>query len=164
MAGSCASDTRDGGTRCRSTCSRASAALNTLRSFTDYRFHDDNMLLANAELRLALMTHLDLAVFADAGNVAARAGDLDLDKRSYGAGFRLHTRRETFAMVDVAHGDEGWRVPVPPEGSARASAASTKSAARAVRAVTRRLMMTRSVSAYGIVALTRDARRRRAPA
>ncbi len=51
---------------------------NSLRSFTDYRFHDDNMLLANAEVRLALMTHLDLAVFADAGNVASRAGDLDL--------------------------------------------------------------------------------------
>jgi hypothetical protein len=84
--------------------------VNTLRSFTDYRFHDDNMLVANAEVRLKLMTHVDFAVFADAGNVAAQASDLDLAKRSYGAGFRLHTRRETFAMVDVAHGNEGWRV------------------------------------------------------
>ena len=25
-------------------------------------------------------------------------------------GFRLHTRRETFAMMDAANGDEGWRV------------------------------------------------------
>jgi hemolysin activation/secretion protein len=82
----------------------------TLRSFTDYRFRDDNMLVANAEIRLALMTHLDLAVFADAGNVAARPGDLDLDKRSYGGGFRLHTRRETFAMLDVGTGDDGWLV------------------------------------------------------
>lgn len=81
---------------------------NSLRSFTDYRFRDDNMLLANAEVRLALLTHLDLALFADAGNVAAHTTDLNLDKRSYGAGFRLHTRRETFAMVDIAHGDEGW--------------------------------------------------------
>ena len=84
--------------------------ITTLRSFTDYRFRDNNMLVANAEVRLALMTHLDFAVFADAGNVAARASDLDLAKRSYGAGFRLHTRRETFAMVDAATGDEGWRV------------------------------------------------------
>jgi outer membrane protein assembly factor BamA len=83
--------------------------VSTLRSFTDYRFHDDNMLLATAELRLAVMTHVDLALFADAGNVARRVRDLDLDKRSYGFGFRVHTRRETFAMVDVAHGDEGWR-------------------------------------------------------
>jgi hypothetical protein len=56
------------------------------------------------------MTHLDFAVFADAGNVARDVRDLNLDKRSYGAGFRLHTRRETFALVDVATGDEGWRV------------------------------------------------------
>lgn len=81
---------------------------NSLRSFTDYRFRDDNMLLANAEVRLALMTHLDVALFADAGNVAAHSRDLNLEKRSYGAGFRLHTRRETFAMVDIARGDEGW--------------------------------------------------------
>ena len=84
--------------------------ITTLRSYTDYRFRDNNMLVANAEVRLALMTHLDFAVFADAGNVAARASDLDLAKRSYGAGFRLHTRRETFAMVDAATGDEGWKV------------------------------------------------------
>jgi hypothetical protein len=84
--------------------------VNTLRSFTDYRFRDNNMLVFSAELRLALMTHLDVALFADAGNVAARVDDLDLEKRSYGAGFRLHTRRETFAMVDMATGDEGWRV------------------------------------------------------
>ena len=84
--------------------------VSTLRSFTDYRFHDDHMLLANAELRLALMTHLDLAMFADAGNVASRRNDLDLAKRSFGAGLRFHTRRETFAMIDAANGDEGWRV------------------------------------------------------
>jgi hypothetical protein len=70
------------------------------------------MLVANAEMRLALMTHLDLALFADAGNVAARPEDLDLAKRSYGAGFRLHTRRQTFFMVDGAHGAEGWRFAV----------------------------------------------------
>jgi hypothetical protein len=84
--------------------------VNTLRAFTDYRFHDNHLLAANAEIRLALMTHLDLAFFADAGNVASRTQDLDLEKRSYGAGFRLHTRRETFAMFDVAHGVEGWRL------------------------------------------------------
>ncbi|HWI18376.1 MAG TPA: BamA/TamA family outer membrane protein [Vicinamibacterales bacterium] len=81
----------------------------TLRSFGDFRFRDDSLLLATAEMRLALMTHLDLAMFADAGNVAPQARDLNLDKRSYGAGLRLHTRRETFAMIDVARGSEGWR-------------------------------------------------------
>ena len=83
--------------------------VSTLRGYTDYRFHDDHMVLAQAEMRLALMTHVDFAVFGDAGNVAARRSDLNLDKRSYGVGFRMHTRRETFAMLDMAKGDEGWR-------------------------------------------------------
>ena len=81
----------------------------SLRSFSDYRFHDRHMLLANAELRVALFTHIDLVGFVDAGNVAARIDDLDLDKRSYGAGLRLHTRRDTFLRIDVANGSEGWR-------------------------------------------------------
>jgi len=83
---------------------------NTLRSFADFRFHDRNMMVVNAEARIALMTHLDAAAFMDAGNVAARVGDLDLAKRSYGVGLRLHSRRSTFARLDVAHGAEGWRM------------------------------------------------------
>lgn len=83
--------------------------VSSLRSFTDYRFRDNNMLLATAEVRLALMTHLDLAGFIDAGNVASRPEDLDLAKRSVGGGLRFHTRRDTFAEIDVAKGAEGWR-------------------------------------------------------
>ena len=82
---------------------------NTLRGYADYRFHDRNLLVVNAETRVAMMTHVDAAVFVDAGNVAARVGDLNLDKRSYGAGLRLHSRRQTFARIDVARGGEGWR-------------------------------------------------------
>jgi hypothetical protein len=83
---------------------------NSLRSYADYRFHDRQLLLLNAEARVKLMTHVDAAVFVDAGNVAGRVRDLDLSKRSYGAGLRLHSRRATFGRVDVAHGGEGWRV------------------------------------------------------
>jgi len=83
---------------------------NTLRSFSNYRFHDRHMVVANVEARLALMRHVDLAVFADAGNVAARVADLDFDKTSIGAGLRLHSVRSTFARLDVAHGRDGWRV------------------------------------------------------
>lgn len=82
----------------------------SMRGYSDYRFRDRNMLHLTVETRVALMTHLDVALFMDAGNVAARAGDLDLAKRSYGAGLRLHSRRETFVRVDVARGDEGWRL------------------------------------------------------
>jgi hypothetical protein len=85
---------------------------NTLRAYTDYRFHDRNMAVINAEGRVAMTAHIDAALFVDAGNVAARLGDLNLDKRSYGAGLRLHTRRQTFARVDAARGDEGWRLVV----------------------------------------------------
>jgi outer membrane protein assembly factor BamA len=83
---------------------------NTLRSYPDYRFHDRNLAVINAEGRVAMMAHVDAAVFFDAGNVAPRFGDLTLDKRSYGAGVRLHTRRQTFARLDVARGAEGWRI------------------------------------------------------
>ena len=83
---------------------------NTLRSYPDYRFHDRNLVVINAEGRIAAMAHVDAAVFFDAGNVAPRLGDLNLDKRSYGAGLRLHTRRQTFARLDVARGSEGWRL------------------------------------------------------
>ena len=83
---------------------------NTLRAYPDYRFHDRNLLVINAEGRLAMTAHVDAAVFIDAGNVAPRLGDLNLDRRSYGAGLRLHTHRQTFARVDVARGDEGWRL------------------------------------------------------
>ena len=81
-----------------------------LRSYSDFRFHDRHLALINIETRFALMTHVDAALFVDAGNVAARAADLNLAKRSYGAGLRLHSRHLTFLRMDVAHGDEGWRM------------------------------------------------------
>jgi hypothetical protein len=83
---------------------------NSLRSFPDFRFHDRNLALVNVEARIAVFSHMDAAVFVDAGNVAPRFGDLNLDKRSYCVGARFHTRRETFARVDVARGVEGWRL------------------------------------------------------
>jgi outer membrane protein assembly factor BamA len=83
---------------------------NTLRGYTDYRFHDRNLLVVNVEARFAVFTHVDAAVFADAGNVAARVSELNLDKRSYGVGWRLHSRESTFARLDLAHGAEGWNV------------------------------------------------------
>jgi hypothetical protein len=82
---------------------------NTLRAYTDYRFHDRNLAVVNAEARVALITHLDLAAFVDAGNVAPRMSELNLDKRSYGIGLRMHTNRATVLRVDAAHGTDGWR-------------------------------------------------------
>ena len=81
---------------------------NTLRGYDNYRFHDRNMLVAGAESRWALFRYIDAAAFVDAGNVAARPGDLNLDKTSWGGGIRVHTRRSTFARFDVGHSVEGW--------------------------------------------------------
>ena len=85
---------------------------NTLRSYDDYRFHDNDLQTFSAESRLALFTHMDVAVFADAGKVAAIASDLDFRhlKTSYGAGIRFHNATSTLLRLDAGHGTEGWRV------------------------------------------------------
>jgi hypothetical protein len=83
---------------------------NTLRDYPDYRFHDNNILVVNAESRFAVYQHVDAAVFVDAGNVAATFSELNLDKTNYGAGLRLHTDATTIARLDVAHGSNGWKL------------------------------------------------------
>jgi Omp85 superfamily domain len=81
---------------------------NTVRGYSNYRFHDRNLAVVNVESRWALYRHVDGAVFFDAGNVAHRFEDLNLDKTSWGAGLRVHTERTTVARVEVAKGAEGW--------------------------------------------------------
>jgi outer membrane protein assembly factor BamA len=83
---------------------------NTIRAYSDYRFHDRNMIVVNAESRWALFSHVDLAAFFDAGNVAHRARDLNFDKTAYGIGIRLHTQRTTLGRLDFARGNGGWNV------------------------------------------------------
>ena len=83
---------------------------NTLRSYHSYRFHGDNALTVNAESRWAIFEHVDLAAFVDAGDVGGSFSDLNLDKRSYGGGVRLHSTKLTLARADVAWGGDGWAV------------------------------------------------------
>jgi hypothetical protein len=80
----------------------------TLRGYSNYRFHDRNVAVVNAETRLAIWQHLDAAVFFDAGNVAPKFDELDLEKTSYGVGVRLHSATTNFARVDLAHSRDGW--------------------------------------------------------
>lgn len=82
---------------------------NTLRGYEDYRFHDRNSMVANVESRWLLMTHVDAAFFFDAGNVAPRVGDLNFDRKSVGAGLRLHTKDATWIRFDVGKSKDGWR-------------------------------------------------------
>ena len=85
---------------------------NTLRGYDDYRFHDRDMQVFNAESRWALFRHVDAAIFADAGKVASEASDLDFKhmRTSYGAGLRVHSRTSTIGRLDVGHSTEGWQV------------------------------------------------------
>ena len=85
---------------------------NTLRGFYSYRFHDNDMAMANVESRWALLTHMDLALFGDVGKVAHTASDLDVHdaRRSYGAGVRFHNATSTLLRIDAGHSPEGWRV------------------------------------------------------
>jgi surface antigen Omp85-like protein len=81
----------------------------TNRGYHDFQFHDNNLLILQAESRFAVWEHLDAALFVDAGDVARHYGGLDLDKRSYGAGLRVHNQKTTLARLDVAHGSgQGW--------------------------------------------------------
>jgi hypothetical protein len=82
----------------------------TLRGYADYRFHDRNLALVNTEMRVALFEHIDAVALFEAGNVAPRFGDLNLDKKSYGFGLRVHSDTSTYARLDLARSDEGWRV------------------------------------------------------
>jgi Omp85 superfamily domain len=82
----------------------------TNRAFHNFEFHDNSLLVLQAESRFAVWEHLDAALFVDAGNVAQHYGDLDLGQRSYGAGLRVHTEKTTLARLDVADGHQGWHV------------------------------------------------------
>jgi outer membrane protein assembly factor BamA len=83
-----------------------------LRGFTEFRFRDRNLLLLNAEYRWEAFSGLDLALFADAGQVAPRARQLDLGelKTAAGAGFRFNTAKNVFLRFDVGFSKEGSRV------------------------------------------------------
>ena len=80
----------------------------TLRGYLNYRFHERNMLVVNAESRWALTEHVDGALFVEAGDVTARAADLGIARKTFGLGVRLHARKTTLLRVDLAHGREGW--------------------------------------------------------
>jgi outer membrane protein assembly factor BamA len=83
---------------------------NSIRAYRSYQFHDLHSLVASAELRVALLEHLDAAGFIDAGNVAPEFSALNLDRRAIGGGLRLHTERTMLARADFSYGSEGWRV------------------------------------------------------
>jgi hypothetical protein len=84
----------------------------TLRSYRNYRFRDRNLVLAQAEYRIPLHTHVDATVFYDAGNVAPRPSDL-FEEWKQGTGFSLSymNKGAPLARMDVGFGSgEGIRL------------------------------------------------------
>ena len=83
-----------------------------LRGFEDFRFRDRNMVVVNAEYRWEAFSGLDVALFADAGQVAARASDFGLRdmNTAAGFGFRFNTAKKVFYRSMSGSRREGTRV------------------------------------------------------
>lgn len=82
-----------------------------LRGFRPFRFRDRNSLLFNAEYRWEIFAGLDMALFADAGKVFPRRGQLNFSRleKSGGFGFRANVRNRTFLRLDFAFSREGFQ-------------------------------------------------------
>jgi hypothetical protein len=83
----------------------------TLRSFATRRFSDRARVLLSGEYRWRPSRYLDMALFLDAGQVAASQHDFDFSalETSWGLGARFHGPHFTVWRIDVARGREGLR-------------------------------------------------------
>lgn len=87
----------------------------SLRGYSSFRFRDRHSLLLQGELRWIPNRYgLDMAVFYDAGTVAAERSGLSLSnlETDFGIGLRLHSPMATPIRIDVARGSEGLRLVV----------------------------------------------------
>jgi hypothetical protein len=85
---------------------------NDLRGFRPYRFHGNNAVLFNAEYRWEVFAGLDMALFADAGQVTRerwkpKPSELET---AVGFGFRFNVRNAPFLRLDVGFSHEGFQV------------------------------------------------------
>jgi len=83
-----------------------------LRGFRPYRFYDENMMALNAEYRWEVFSGMDMALFADAGKVTPKRGDLNFKnlESAVGFGLRFNARNATFIRIDVGFSHEGFQV------------------------------------------------------
>jgi hypothetical protein len=81
----------------------------SLRGYSSWRYRDQHSLLLQAEWRIMINRYLDMAFFYDAGKVAARTKDLDLDnlKDDFGFGLRFHGPFATPLRVEIAKATHG---------------------------------------------------------
>jgi hypothetical protein len=87
----------------------------TLRAFATDRFRDRHSLLMNAEFRwIPNPFGFDMALFYDAGKVTSRRRDLNFKglKSDVGIGARFHGPFSTPLRLELAVGNEGWKLVV----------------------------------------------------
>jgi hypothetical protein len=83
-----------------------------LRGFANRRFTDRNRMLLTGEYRWRPSRYLDMALFLDAGQVAATRHDFDLGRFdvAWGIGARFHGPAFNALRLEVARGREGIRM------------------------------------------------------
>jgi Omp85 superfamily domain len=83
----------------------------TLRGFREFRFRDRNAFLLNGEYRWEAFSGLDMALFADWGQVGPTWDAIDFKEleSDFGLGFRFNTFKSVFLRFDIARGSEGVR-------------------------------------------------------
>jgi outer membrane protein assembly factor BamA len=87
--------------------------VDTIRSFREFRFKEENAVWLGAEYRWVAFEHVSFVGFYDAGKVAHDWNDVNTSglKKGYGFGFRLHSNSQNFARLDFGTGGgEGWRI------------------------------------------------------
>lgn len=82
----------------------------SLRGFTGGRFRDRNVVLTTAEMRCHIWHRLDMALFADAGQVFSEVNDVSVQdmKIGYGVGFRFRSSQGVVARFEIARSVEGF--------------------------------------------------------
>jgi hypothetical protein len=81
-----------------------------LRGYRPYRFYDENAVVANAEYRWEIFTGLDMAVFADAGEVFHRPWQFNTSyiQNDVGFGLRVNDQRKMILRTDLGFSREGF--------------------------------------------------------
>jgi hypothetical protein len=83
-----------------------------LRGFRPFRFYDNAATVLNAEYRWEVFSGLDMAIFADAGQVFDDWHKINYRnlKSDAGFGFRFNVRNDVFLRIDTGFSSEGFQV------------------------------------------------------
>ena len=83
-----------------------------LRGFRQWRFYDNNLIVATAEYRWEAFSGLDMALFFDAGKVTPKRSEVNFHdlEGSAGFGFRFNAVNSVFIRIDVGFSHEGTQI------------------------------------------------------